>query len=298
MNDETSRAATIQETLTEGKRLLAGSCPLSLIDTPALDAALLLGEVMRKSRTDLLAHGNEAVSDTQREQFLRLVQRRKDGECVAYILGRREFRGLEFCVNPQVLVPRPDTETLVEAALERGAGLRILDLCTGSGALAIALKNERPALCVSASDISPAALETARQNAGRLLSGGADTICFIQSDLFADISGTFDIIVSNPPYIPSGEWAALPPEVRREPRLALDGGGDGLDLIRKITAQAGKHLSPGGVLLLEAAPGQMQAIRSLLQAHGFGGVNIYKDLAGRERVISGDKTAAPCQSTV
>jgi len=284
---------TIREMLAEGKTQLKSSS----VDTPALDAELLLGDVLRKSRAELLVHENVPVSETDRERFLSLVSRRKNGECVAYILGRKEFWGLEFSVNPHVLVPRPDTETLVEAALEylshRTFGSRrkeshvtLLDLCTGSGALAIALKNERPFLRVSASDISPDALETARLNADRLLGHTSDAVRFIQSDLFRNIHDRFDIIVSNPPYIPSGEISALPPEVRREPQLALDGGGDGLELIRKIIAQAGKHLLPGGVLLLEAASGQMPSISALFKASGFDGIKIYKDLAGMDRVIS------------
>ena len=286
---------TIRETLTEGRALLQSPSLSSSIDTAALDAALLLGEVLRKSRTELIIHEEALVNDTDREMFLSFISRRKNGECVAYILGRREFRGLEFAVNHHVLVPRPDTETLVEAVLEflttnqREPLRAMLDLCTGSGALAISLKNECPFLNVAASDISPGALETARVNAKRLLGEDIDAIQFIQSDLFENIHGTFDIIVSNPPYIPSGELSALPPEVRQEPQLALDGGGDGLELIRKIAAQAAAHLSPGGALFLEADPGQMPAIGELLEAHGFGGIRVYKDLAGMDRVISGKR---------
>ena len=312
---------TIRETLAEGKKLLEPPSPLSFIDTPALDAALLLGKVMRKSRAELITHEDAAVNETQREEFLNLITRRRNGECVAYILGRREFRGLEFAVNPQVLVPRPDTEILVEAALEyidtnlprRGAEAQreeergekiftLLDLCTGSGAVAISLKNECPFLHVTASDISPEALETAALNASRLLDNGLNAVHFIQSDLFENISsgdgrllqtaagsGKFDLIVSNPPYVPTGELSGLAPEVRREPQLALDGGGDGLDLIRKIVSQAPRYLLPGGVLLLEAGSEQMPAIRDLLATNGFGDVRIYKDLAGRERVIGAER---------
>jgi len=298
---------TIRETLAEGKALLHSPS----IDTPALDAALLLGEVLRKNRTELVVHTEAPVSDADRETFLCFISRRQDGECVAYILGRKEFRGLEFAVNPHVLVPRPDTETLVEATLDYLSHrteasqreplvrcenkfelpLSLLDLCTGSGAAAISLKSECPFLSVTASDISPDALETARLNAKRLLGNTPEAVRFIHSDLFRNISGTFDIIVSNPPYIPSGEISALPPEVRREPRLALDGGGDGLELVRRIVAQAGEYLSPGGALLLEADPGQMQTIEELLTAHGFDSIRIHKDLGGRDRVISGVASA-------
>ena len=311
---------TIRETLAEGKRLFESPSPLSFIDTPALDAALLLGEVMCKSRTELIVHDNDPLGEAERENFFRLLERRKNGECVAYILGRREFRGLEFTVNPNVLVPRPDTETLVEAALEyidtiqnsshkehegtkrdaefanyahtsvppclRESSFRLLDLCTGSGALVISLKNERPFLDVTASDISSGALETAALNAARLLDTGFNTVRFIHSDLFENIHGKFDIIVSNPPYIPSSELSGLAPEVRGEPQLALDGGGDGLELIRKIISRAGEYLFPGGIILLEASPEQMPVIMRLLETHGFGEARIFRDLTDRDRVIA------------
>jgi release factor glutamine methyltransferase len=163
-----------------------------------------------------------------------------------------------------------------------------LDLCTGSGALVISLKNERPFLHVTASDISPGALETAALNAARLLLPSPHfihSVRFIHSDLFENIHGKFDIIVSNPPYIPSGELSGLAPEVRGEPQLALDGGADGLELIRKIISLASEHLFPGGIILLEASPEQMPVIRACLAAHGFD-AKIHKDLAGMDRVIA------------
>ena len=321
---------TIKDALEEGKRLLRAPSTSSFIDTSDLDAALLLSEVLHTTREELITKKDESVTEGERKKFLELLERRRSGECIAYIIGRREFRGIEFTVNPGVLVPRPDTETLVEAALEyidswqekkpgssaHGTahdGLSLMDLCTGSGAVAISLKNERPVLHVTASDISPEALETATLNAARLLDGHlADDIqgsirkdftttaqkahegkrkqyhyiSFIQSDLFENIAGKFNIIVSNPPYIPTGIIDTLQPEVRREPRLALDGGGDGLDLIRKIISQAPEHLSPGGILLLEAAPEQMPIIRTLLEKEHFNNIKIHKDLSDCERVIS------------
>jgi release factor glutamine methyltransferase len=291
---------TVRELLSEGKQLLAVPSPSSFIDTPDLDAALLLANVLRCRREELIVHGNDKAGDEDREHFLKLVERRRNGECVAYILGRKEFRGLDFSVNPQVLVPRPDTEILAEAALEQidnfmkeknGNVISLLDLCTGSGALAISLKNERPSVEVSASDIAPGVLETAVRNAGRLLDEGLSpgkpkTVRFIQSDIFQKIHDKFNIIVSNPPYVPSDKIATLAPEVRREPRLSLDGGVDGLDLIKKIISGAKDHLHSGGVLLLEADPDQMIDIHSLLKTQGFHGITIRKDLAGNERVIS------------
>ena len=285
---------TIQEILTEGKRLLRVTSLSSFIATPDLDAALLLSEVLHKSREELLVRGNESIAGSDREKFLKLLERRRNGECVAYILGHKEFRGLEFTVNPNVLIPRPDTETLVEAALEyidpwqkaSGQGdkfLSLLDLCTGSGAVAISLKNERPFLSVSASDISEKALEIAALNATRLLNS---SVSFIKSDLFDKVPGKFDIIVSNPPYIPTKEIITLAPELHHEPQLALDGGEDGLDLIRKIISRAQEHLLPKGVLLLEAGPEQMPAIKMLLGNHHYSDIRIHKDLADRDRVIS------------
>jgi len=286
---------TIQEILAEGKRLLKAQCPSAFIDTPALDAALLLEETLQVSREDLVARANEEVTELNREKYLALLERRKSGECIAYILGKKEFRCLEFAVNPKVLVPRPDTETLFEAVLEyidkncqnphAEVNLSVLDLCTGSGVLAVSLKKERPFLSIVASDISAEALEAAAFNAERLLTGEA-AIRFVHSDVFENLQERFNIIVSNPPYIPSSEIPTLAPEVQREPRLALDGGEDGLALIRRIIAHAPDHLLPGGVLFLEAGPEQMPRIEALLNVRGFASVRLHRDLAGRERVIS------------
>ena len=284
---------TIKEALVEGGRVLALPCPSAFIDTPELDASLLLSETLHKSREELIILGDEPVAEPLLRDYFALLDRRRSGECIAYILGRKEFCGLQFAVSPSVLVPRPDTEILFEAALDNidnmtgqmeNKNISVLDLCTGSGALAISLKNERPQIDITASDISVEALETAKLNAASLLDH-EHGINFIQSGLFEKITGKFNIIVSNPPYIPSRDMGALSPEVRREPALALDGGRDGLDLIRQIITQAGNYLHCKGVLLLEAAPGQMPEIRALLEQHDFGGIRIRKDLAGRDRVI-------------
>ena len=297
---------TIQEVLTEGKRQLSSPCPGALIDTPALDAVLLLAEVLHMNHEGLVIHGNDPVTEKNRKVFLSFLERRRNGECVAYILGRKEFRGLVFAVNHNVLVPRPDTETLVEAALGfigEKENLSLLDLCTGSGVVAISLKNERPSLKVSASDISAGALDIARLNTIRLLDGrlldrrpvnsSRNKIQFFQSDLFETIDERYDIIVSNPPYIPQDKLETLAPELRLEPQIALDGGEDGLILIKKIIARSPDHLLPGGVLLLEADPGQMTDIETLLKKYNFGEIALYKDLAGRDRVISGRKSTTP-----
>jgi release factor glutamine methyltransferase len=288
---------TAGEILNEGTALLSSRH----IDTPALDAGLLLVEVLHTDKAGLIINRGAVVTEEDARAYRRLLERRLGGECTAYILGRKEFRGLEFTVTPDVLVPRPDTETLVEAVLEltgqekntRPRGLGILDLCTGSGAVAIALKNERPCLEVWASDISKKALAAAKANAEKLL-GSAGAVHFVESDLFEGFraGAVFDLIAANPPYIARAEIETLSAEVRGEPRLALDGGGDGLDIIRRITAGAGAFLAPGGCLLMEADPRQMQAIAGLLTGAGWTGIRIWKDLAGRERVIGGQSGGA------
>jgi len=278
---------TIRELQVKGTALLKAPCASACIDTPALDAALLLAEALQINREELIARADDEVSESDHGKYRALLERRRSGECIAYILGRKEFRGMEFAINPKVLVPRPDTETLFEAVLEYIAendGISVLDLCTGSGVLAISLKKERPLLSVTASDISVEALETAALNAGRLL--GESAVSLIHSDLFQNLRGRFDIIVSNPPYIPSGEIPNLAPEVQLEPALALDGGEDGLTLVRRIIAEAPDHLPPGGVLLLEADPRQMPRIKDILANNGFAHVRLHKDLGDRERVIS------------
>ena len=261
------------------------------IETPTLDAGVLLAAVLHTDRAGLIIAGERTMSDEARGAYTRALERRLGGECVAYIVGRKEFWGLDFMVTPDVLVPRPDTETLVEAALSHRSGHwtsdtteEILDLCTGSGTVAIALKHERPTAHVVASDISPAALDVARRNAARLL-GDAEAIRLIESDLFHKIDGRFDLITANPPYVPSALIAGLAPEVRGEPLLALDGGNDGLDLIRRIVNGAKSRLKPGAGLLIEADPGEMDAITRLLLAEGYEKPRLYYDAAGKARVI-------------
>ncbi|GHV68859.1 release factor glutamine methyltransferase [Spirochaetia bacterium] len=286
---------TVRELLSEGIIRLKSPSPNALVDSPGLDAALLLAEVLGTDRPGLIIAGPNLVDETIRRRYADLLDRRLSGVCTAYILGRREFRGLEFGVNHQVLVPRPDTEILVEAVLDwvkkqanrDGPPLKVLDLCTGSGAVAIALKHEGPELSVTASDISAGALEIAAANAARLL-GSDDTVTFIQSDLFENIADVpFDLIIANPPYIASGLIDGLAPEVRREPRLALDGGEDGLDLIRRIIHEAPGQLRKGGAIFLEADSRQIDSIRQILEKEGFGDIEVRKDLAGLQRVISG-----------
>jgi release factor glutamine methyltransferase len=286
---------TIREALAEGTASLAAAG----IETPGLDASLLLAKVLNTSRSFLISAGQDDISESSVTAFRQLIKRRQSGECTAYILGKKEFYGLEFLVNPSVLVPRPDTETLVEIIEEiltkNTKALRVLDLCTGCGAIAIALKHTMPELEVWATDISAEALETAKTNAARLLP--PDSIHFHHGDLFDALltppflipNSSFLIITSNPPYIPSAEISSLSPEVRMEPRLALDGGDDGLNVIRKIISRAPEFLCPGGALLLEADPRQMKEIACLYKEAGLHDIQTHKDLSGKERVISGIK---------
>jgi release factor glutamine methyltransferase len=287
---------TIREALVEGGAALGAAG----IETPGLDTSLLLAHVLETGRSALIAAGTDPLPEEALAAFRGLIARRVSGECAAYILGKKEFRALEFLVNPSVLVPRPDTETMVEAALEmletgnsgkwiaaNGSRLRVLDLCTGCGAVAISLKHEMTELEVWAADISTQALQTAEANAARLLP--PDSIRFLCGNLFDSLTASlsFSLIVSNPPYIPTAEIKILSREVQKEPRLALDGGADGLDIIRKIIAKAPGYLCPGDSLLLEADPGQMKTIAGLLEKNGFTGIKTYRDLPGRERVIGG-----------
>ncbi|MCL2190476.1 MAG: peptide chain release factor N(5)-glutamine methyltransferase [Treponema sp.] len=281
---------TVREALNAGKAGLAAAG----IENPALDAALLLAEVLGVSRSSLLVAAGDLIGETALVAFEGLVGRRAAGECVAYILGRKEFYGLEFLVSKNVLVPRPDTETLVEAALARLSAYenrspRMLDLCTGSGAVVIAVRHRMPGLEAWATDVSPDALEIAESNVGRLLPPGS--VRFRCGNLFQVLPDRplFHLITGNPPYVPSGDLPGLSPEVRAEPALALDGGIDGLDIVRGIVSQAPGFLHPGGTLMLEADPRQMREIAGMFEGAGFTDVQIHKDLSGMDRVIEGRK---------
>ncbi|MDR1094989.1 MAG: peptide chain release factor N(5)-glutamine methyltransferase [Spirochaetaceae bacterium] len=258
-------------------------------ETPRLDAELLLSCVLQTTRSILLAHHDGTVNAKDCAAFAEKVQRRAAGESVAVITGHKEFRYLDFIVTGDTLVPRPETETLVEAALEKAAlkaktagSVSLLDLGTGSGAVGLAIKYEAPKTLVTLSDISEAALAVARQNSEK----HRLPVALVLSCLFAHIDRTFDIIVSNPPYIPSDEIAALKKEARNEPRLALDGGKDGIELIRQIILESPAYLNRGGYLLLEADPRQMCPIKQLLQDHRYRRITILKDLSGTPRIIT------------
>jgi len=260
--------------------------------SPRLDVELLLCNVLRQDRVGLIRDADKPLEKAELARYRELYQRRRAGEPVAYLLGVREFYGRPFRVDRRVLIPRPDTETLVEVGLSRSRHLdlsaRVLDLCTGSGCVAISLAKERPTTCVIGLDLSPDAAELARENVVRL---GAVNCAIGVSDLFSALSGRrarFDLITANPPYIPDAEIAELPVDVRGfEPHLALAGGADGLSLVRRIVKEAPDHLAPGGVLALEVMAGQAPAVREIFSERGFVDVLVKKDLGGHERVVSG-----------
>lgn len=262
------------------------------IENPRLDAELLVAYTLKIDRMRVILDGDRPLEGAELSQLRDLVKRRRSFEPIAYLRGKREFYGLEFRVDKRVLVPRPDTETLVDAALARSThvsmSMQQLDLCTGSGCVAVAMARQRPTASVYASDISKDALAVARENALRL---GAYNVAFFESDLFAafrEPRKRFDVITANPPYIASAEIATLMPDVRdHEPRLALDGGVDGLDLVRRIVAEAPAHLVPGGLLAVEIGAGEAPATVALFEAHGFEDVRAHRDIARIERVVSG-----------
>ncbi len=280
-----------------------------------LDARLLLEWVCGTDRSDLLAHGDRERSAGEQEEYERLIAGRKGRIPLQHLTGVQAFMGLEFAVDGHVLVPRQDTEVLVEEALRNlHDGMRILDMCTGSGCILISLLHYSNDCRGVGADISGEALAVARGNAERLLGAsacawmrdgtevldgcGADDppcaedrqgrISLIESDLFHGIEGRFDIIVSNPPYIRSGEIPGLMPEVREhEPVLALDGGEDGLDFYRRILEGCRAHLCGGGMLFLEIGYDQGEAVSGLLEEAGFLEVAVVKDYAGLDRVVCG-----------
>ena len=259
------------------------------IESPRLDAEVLLAHALACSRTQLIIDMMRPLATEELSRFRELVKRRRHREPVAYLRGEREFYGRTFRVDARVLVPRPDTETLIDVALGRTRHLsmsaRVLDLCTGSGCVAVTLALTRPTTQVTATDISEPALALAQENALRL---GAPLVAFARADLFGALRGPFDLITANPPYIASAEVETLAPDVRQfEPRLALDGGEDGLVLVRRILEDAPARLAKGGVLAMEIGAGQADAVAALFVARGFEELERARDLARIERVVSG-----------
>jgi release factor glutamine methyltransferase len=287
--------------MTYGEALAEGRAVLSDHVGASPDARLLLGAASGLDMATLIARDRDAMPAIEQARYDAHLKRRAMGEPVARILGEAEFWGLRLKLNAATLVPRPDTETLVEAVLEATRGLppniAIADLGTGSGAIAIALLTELAEARVIATDISEDALRAARENAER--HGVADRIRFAKADFVEDIGGPFDIVVSNPPYIRSESISGLPAEVREhDPRAALDGGGDGLDAYRAILSRAGKLLSESGVLALEVGYDQADSVAALCRRSGLLGVEFRRDLAGHGRVVIARETLSGTNSKV
>jgi release factor glutamine methyltransferase len=283
-----------------------GIARLRQADVPSFTVAaeLLLLHVMGRDRTWIYAHPEQILPAAEASAFFALVARRAQGEPTQYLTGKQEFWGLEFQVTPDVLIPRPETEHLIEVALDRlavrelraersprltGEGISIVDIGTGSGCIAGALAKELPHAIVYASDISPAALEIARQNAARL--GFAERIRFLESHLFDSFPPLkFDLIVSNPPYIGRREAASLPREVRdHEPDSALFGGEEGYELYGALVSQSRSFLKPGGLLVLELGQESLPAVQQLLETPYWTNVGVADDLAGIPRVLSAER---------
>jgi release factor glutamine methyltransferase len=260
------------------------------ITSARLEAQLLLAHVLKCSRMQLYTGFDKPLGEQELTGYRELIKRRLGGEPVAYLLGEHEFWGLPFYVDPSVLVPRPDTETVIEVArglrTDRSAPCRVLDLCTGSGAIAVSLAKELTAARVVATDVSDEAVALARRNAER--NGFADRIEVRAGDLWSAVKDErFDLIASNPPYIASSVIPTLAAEVRKEPVLALDGGADGLTFYDRICAGAREHLEPGGALVVEHGFDQADAVRARFEAAGFQRVTLVHDLGKNPRVTWG-----------
>lgn len=261
------------------------------IEEASLDARVLLEYVCHTNRNDLLVHGERPVEEAQMQQYLACIERRMQRIPLQHITGEQVFMGLEFAVNEHVLIPRQDTEILVEEVLkELHDGMRILDMCTGSGCILSSLMHYSNGCQGVGADISEAALEVARENAERLLGAEktADTVTFIHSDLFENISGRFDVIVSNPPYIRSAVIPTLQPEVRDyEPMQALDGTASGLYFYERIVSESRIYLVRGGRLYFEIGHDQGGEVSELMRTAGFVEIAVVKDYAGLDRVVYG-----------
>lgn len=284
-------------TVDAARRTLTALFRASGIESPELDARLLIGAALDLDHTGLASQAARRIAGAEAQAIEQLAQRRIVHEPVARILGRKEFWGLDLQLSKATLVPRPDTETVIEAALEifgtnvRDRAIRIADIGTGSGAILLALLSEYPNATGVGTDINPAALETAELNARTL--GLDDRASFIRCDYAAALSGSFDLIVSNPPYIRTADIATLDRDVRdHDPHLALDGGADGLDAYRVIVPQAAALLGPGGVLIVEVGHDQGARVSELMRATKLTLPRPPKaDLSGIHRAVTGQKTA-------
>jgi release factor glutamine methyltransferase len=286
--------------------LKLGIAQLRAANVPShtLATELLLLQATGRTRTSLYSHPEDELTESESQNYFSLIERRAAGIPTQHLTGKQEFWGLEFEVTPDVLIPRPETEHVIEVALDRlalrdlrtrktqdlsGDGLLIADIGTGSGCIAIALAKELPAAQIYALDISPAALAVAERNASKL--GYSDRITFLELNLLGNVpTALFDLIVSNPPYIGRREAPALAREVRdHEPAIALFGGEEGYELYADLIAQSAAHLKPGGILVLELGHDSLPAVQPLLESSDWVNVGVTKDLAGIQRVIAAEK---------
>lgn len=278
------------------KALQDGSAYLSRsgAETPYLDACLLLSETLGMEKEQLFARLGDPMNSAQHQSYESLLLRRAAGVPVSYLRNRKEFYGLEFVVDERVLVPRPETELIIDTVFEltehRPQLERVHDSCTGSGCIALTLAKLHPGFVVSASDISEGALEVFALNADRLLNHRPLSYC---SNLLEQVPDRFHIIVSNPPYLRSSEVDSMQATGWPEPRLALDGGHDGLDLVRKLAQQAVTSLYPKGYLVVEVADAQMDSVTRIFAENGYSEVDVRHDLAGRRRVCVGRSGTRP-----
>lgn len=272
---------TYRELISRGEKVLT----LAGIADVKTDAWLLLEMVCKIDRNFYYMHMDEDISEIELKEYEIAVKKRAEHIPLQYIIGETEFMGLKFKVNSSVLVPRQDTETLVEEALKVvSPGMRVLDMCTGSGCIIVSILHNVSKVEGFAVDISKQALNVAKENAKL----NEVSVLFERSDLFDNVTGTFDVIVSNPPYIPTEEIEKLMPEVKTfEPMEALDGKEDGLYFYRKIVAKCGDYLNPGGHILFEIGHDQGEAVSTLLKEVGFAMVRVIKDLSGNDRVVTG-----------
>lgn len=272
---------TYQEALRYGQIRLRAAGVLEVES----DAWLLMSAVCRIDRNFYYVYGNEEMIKEQEKEYMALLEKRAERIPLQYITGEQDFMGLTFKVNPGVLIPRQDTETLVEEALKAVTpGMEVLDLCTGSGCIAVSLAKFVPGAKVQGVDISPEALKVSEENARR----NGVNVHFFLSDMFGQVEGKFDMIVSNPPYIPTGEIQGLMPEVKDfEPHLALDGKEDGLWFYRILAGEGKKYLKPRGMLMVEIGCDQGKDVSRIFKDNGYCDIKVRKDLAGLDRVVTG-----------
>lgn len=286
----TTPAATEQWTVRRVLEWTRGHFDKQAIDSPRLTAELLLSHVLNVTRVKLYVDLERPLQKDELAKYKALIQRRLAHEPTQYLMGTREFYGRPFAVDARVLIPRPETELLVEAVLRqlpKEAPSRVLDVCTGSGCIAVSIAAERPHASVWATDLMANALEVAKANAETL--GVGTRVTFFEGDLLAAVPAgpTFDVVVSNPPYVKSGEIATLQHEVRHEPRTALDGGTDGLDFVKRLAVDALPRVKPGGWLALEIGEDQGPATAALLTQAGWSDVRVDLDLERRDRLVFG-----------